>query len=175
MDTWPETSEIAVRLVWAVVFGGLLGFEREWQGKHAGLRTHMMVCLGSATVTLIGFEIYVSSTQGSAETTTRLDPLRILEAVVGGLGFMCAGAILQRGSALRGLTTAGSLWLTGAIGIAIGGGQYVIATLATLLGLVTLFVIGRMERRFLDGRTARHDDDEDGGDDESQRTGGGAR
>ncbi len=144
MDPFVHSAEIALRLALATVFGGALGLEREWRGKAAGLRTHMMVCLGAATFTLIGFELY-DATARMDDPSARLDPLRILEGVAGGLGFLGAGAILQRGANVHGLTTAGSLWLTGALGVAVGGGQYVIAGAAVALGLTTLYLVGRLE------------------------------
>jgi len=151
MDVWPQDPEIVARLALAALFGALLGVEREVRRKSAGLRTHMMVCLGSATFTLIGFDIYdaVAAAGGAASS----DPLRILQGIVGGLGFLGAGAILQSGLSVRGLTTAGSLWLTGAIGVAIGGGQYLLAGVATGLGLLTLLV-GMLERRVRDDKGA---------------------
>lgn len=145
MDPLVHSAEIVLRLALATVFGGALGLEREWRGKAAGLRTHMMVCLGAATFTLIGFELYEAAARMD-EPSARLDPLRILEGVAGGLGFLGAGAILQRGASVHGLTTAGSLWLTGALGVAVGGGQYVIAGSAVALGLTTLYLVGRLER-----------------------------
>lgn len=143
MDTEVSLVEAIVRLSAAAVFGAALGFEREWKQKSAGLRTHMMVSLGAATFTLTGFELLAGLPVD--DPRLRTDPLRILEGVVGGLGFLGAGAILRHGASVKGLTTAGSLWLAGAIGMAVGGGLYALSATAAALGLLVLIVVKRVE------------------------------
>jgi len=143
VDLDPSTNEIITRCCLAVLLGGLLGLEREWMRKTAGLRTHMMVALGSAAFTLVGLEVY------SRAQHTGVDPTRLVEGIITGIGFLGAGAIIQNRGSVEGLTTAASIWLVGAVGVASGGGHYVIASMAVGLGLVILFVIGRMERKLL--------------------------
>jgi putative Mg2+ transporter-C (MgtC) family protein len=140
-------GEAALRLGLALVMGGLLGFEREYHRKAAGLRTHMMVSLGAATFTLIALELYAQVSAADAGSAARVDPMRLIEGIIGGIGFLGAGAIIQgRGSAVEGLTTAGSIWFVGSVGVAIGGGYYPIAALAVVAGLVVLAGMGLMER-----------------------------
>jgi len=142
-ETEIPTMEIALRLGLAVVLGMTIGWEREAQDKPAGLRTHMMVALGSATFFIVAIEFVMgplNDTEG-----LNLDPTRIIEGVIGGIGFLGAGAIIQGRGNVRGLTTGTSIWVVGAIGLACGGGYYVIAAIVTLLSLFTLLVVGYAE------------------------------
>src|SRR5262249_55755853 len=123
----------------ALVLGGLLGLEREWRRKPAGLRTHMMVALGAATFTLVTLRLYAHL------DGTRADPSRVVEAVVTGLGFLGAGSIIQSRGSVEGLTTAGSLWLAGGVGLAAGFGDLWVALCAVGFGLVVLYALGRLE------------------------------
>jgi putative Mg2+ transporter-C (MgtC) family protein len=126
-----------VRLAVAAVLGGAIGFERELRDREAGLRTHMLVCLGSALFTLVsayGFRDFLTSGQA----VIRADPTRIAAQIVTGIGFLGAGAIIRQGLSVRGLTTAATLWVSAAIGIAAGAGYYSGAVLATV---VTLFAL----------------------------------
>ena len=135
----PDISigEIAVRLVVAAALTGLVGLEREWRERAAGLRTHMLVGVGSALFTLVsayGFnEFLVGSTN-----VVRTDPTRIAAQIVTGIGFLGAGAILRQGLTIRGLTTAAGLWVAAAIGMAVGAGFYSAALLGTGVVLVGL-------------------------------------
>lgn len=158
MDVTCSAGEIALRLGLAIVFGGLLGFEREYHGKAAGLRTHMMVALGAATFTLLSLEVYAQVSVAGADSAARVDPMRLIEGIIGGIGFLGAGAIIQGRGSVAGLTTAGSLWLVGSVGVAIGGGFYVIAALAVVAGLVVLAGVGLVERLLPSSST----DDDDG-------------
>ena len=112
-------GEIALRLVVAAALTGLVGLEREWRERAAGLRTHTLVGVGSALFTLVsayGFnEFLVGNTN-----VVRTDPTRIAAQIVTGIGFLGAGAILRQGLAIRGLTTAAGLWVAAAIGMAVG-------------------------------------------------------
>lgn len=139
-------GEAALRLILAIVMGGLLGFEREYHRKAAGLRTHMMVALGAATFTLIALELYAQVSAAGADSAARVDPMRLIEGIIGGIGFLGAGAIIQGRDTVAGLTTAGSIWFVGSVGVAIGGGYYSIAALAVVAGLVVLAGMGLMER-----------------------------
>jgi putative Mg2+ transporter-C (MgtC) family protein len=132
-----QLTEIVLRLLAGAIAGGVLGWEREVHEKSAGLRTHMMVSLGAATILVIGQQM-ISTTEGSK---FRLDPQRLLEAVVGGVGFLGAGAIIQSRGSVRGLTTAASVWLSAAVGIACGAGYFVIATISTVLGVGILMLV----------------------------------
>jgi putative Mg2+ transporter-C (MgtC) family protein len=129
---WPH---VLLRLGVAAVLGGAIGMERELRERQAGLRTHLVVCVGAALFTLVsayGFEDFF------AATGTRTDPTRIAAQIVSGIGFLGAGAIIRQGLSVRGLTTAATLWLVAAIGMAAGAGYYDGAIIATLGALLTL-------------------------------------
>lgn len=128
-----QVVRIAVRLILAALLGGLLGIEREHKGKAAGVRTHMLVAMGAALFVLI-------PQQGGAEQDAMS---RVIQGIVAGVGFLCAGTILKAHSLthVKGLTTAAGIWLTAAIGIAVGLGREATAVLSTFLALIILFVI----------------------------------
>jgi putative Mg2+ transporter-C (MgtC) family protein len=128
-----EVTRVCVRLLVAVVLGGLLGYEREKKGTTAGLRTHMLVALGAALFVLVPIQAGVSIP----------DMSRVLQGVVSGIGFLGAGAIikLSEGREIRGVTTAASIWLTAAIGVAAGMGLEMTAVLSAVLALIILAVI----------------------------------
>lgn len=153
MDIFPSTQEVLVRMVLAALVGGVLGFERQWHRKPAGLRTHMMVSLGAATFTLIALDLYTAA--GTSDVAhARLDPLRLVQGLVGGLGFLGAGTIVHTRGSVEGLTTAASIWLTGAIGAACGGGHYVIAGTAMAIAMLVLVGVGFVQHRL------SHDDEQ---------------
>jgi putative Mg2+ transporter-C (MgtC) family protein len=132
--TWPH---VLLRLSVAAVLGGAIGLERELRERQAGLRTHLVVCVGSALFTLVsayGFHDFLVS--GGA--IVRTDPTRIAAQIVSGIGFLGAGAIITQGLSVRGLTTAATLWLVAAIGMAVGAGFYSAAVITTAGGLLTL-------------------------------------
>ena len=129
--------ELTMRLVVALVLGAVIGWERELQRMPAGFRTHALVSLGSAIFTVI-------SAYGL--TGPASDPTRIAAQVVSGIGFLGGGAILHYGGAVRGLTTAASLWAVAAVGMAAGAGLVVVATVSTVLVIVALEVFQRLER-----------------------------
>lgn len=154
MDLNISFEEIVLRMVLAIIFGGIIGWEREVMRKPAGLRTHMMVSLGSATFTLILLELY-TAVLGSNKNMN-VDPLRLVEAIVGGIGFLGAGSIIQSRGSVEGITTAASIWVVGAVGLACGGGHYKIAILAVTLAFLILMVLGYVERRiFTDKESAK--------------------
>jgi putative Mg2+ transporter-C (MgtC) family protein len=130
-------GEIAFRLVIAAALSGLVGLEREWRERTAGLRTHMLVGVGSALFTLVsayGFNDFLVG----GSSVVRADPSRIAAQIVTGIGFLGAGAILRQGLNVRGLTTAAGLWVVAAIGMAVGAGYYggaLIGTGVVLFGL----------------------------------------
>lgn len=128
-----EATRIILRLLVAAILGGLLGYERELQGKSAGVRTHMLVAMGAALFVLI-------PEQAGASTA---DLTRVLQGLVAGVGFLGAGSIIMgtNQAEARGLTTAAGIWVTAAIGVAAGMGHEATAVLSTLLALFTLSVI----------------------------------
>ena len=132
---------VAVRLLLALLLGGLIGLERGIHGRAAGLRTHVLVSLGACMTALIG--LYIHQELGIGEQVTR-----IAAQVISGIGFLGAGTILVKNqSVITGLTTAAGVWCTAAIGIALGYGFYVGAILCSLVVIVTATVLTRLERR----------------------------
>ena len=128
-------GSVTVRLVVAAGLGGAVGLERELRERQAGLRTHLVVCVGAALFTLVsayGFRDVVE--QGRIV----VDPTRIAAQIVSGIGFLGAGAIIRQGLSVRGLTTAATLWLVAAIGMAVGAGFYSGAVVATVGAILTL-------------------------------------
>ena len=138
-------SEISIRLALAAAFGAVIGMERERKDWAAGLRTHMMVCMGSALIMMVssfGFEDILSHDHVS------LDPSRMAAQVVSGIGFIGAGAILYlKPSTVLGLTTASGLWTVAGIGLATGGGMYYAATLTTVFAIIILWAIKPLQLR----------------------------
>ncbi len=131
----------ATRLLVAAILGGIVGLERELSRKPAGLRTNMLICTGSALLMLLS--IWVAGQGG--------DPGRIAAQVVTGIGFLGAGAIVHSRGSVYGLTTGATIFIVAAIGLAVGGGYYLPAFLATALAILSLFALGRMEKRMLLG------------------------
>jgi putative Mg2+ transporter-C (MgtC) family protein len=126
------------RLSLAAALGAAIGFERELRDREAGLRTHLLVCLGSALFTIVsayGFRDFLTS----GDQVIRADPTRIAAQIVTGIGFLGAGAIIRQGLSVRGLTTAATLWVAAAIGIAAGAGYYSGAVLGTVVTIVALW------------------------------------
>jgi putative Mg2+ transporter-C (MgtC) family protein len=139
--------EILARLALAAGLGGLIGAERELRDRYAGLRTHLLVSLGSALFTLVSAYAWTGFKFGSGVT---YDPTRIAAQVVTGIGFLGAGAIIRQGISVHGLTTAATLWMAAAIGMAAAAGYYSAAVLATALSLVILWPLRIFERRYID-------------------------
>lgn len=139
-------SKIVIRLSLACLFGALIGLERERKDWAAGLRTHMMVCVG-ACLTMMVFSFGFSDTLGMDHVS--LDPSRVAAQVISGIGFIGAGAILfSKQGTIRGLTTAAGLWTIAAIGLATGGGMYFAAGIATILSLIILWALQPLEEKF---------------------------
>jgi putative Mg2+ transporter-C (MgtC) family protein len=132
----------------AAILGGLVGLEREIHSQPAGLRTHMIVSLGSCLIMLV-------SIQMGAANPAHSDPSRIAAQVVAGVGFLGAGAIMRSGLSVRGLTTAACLWTVAAVGLSVGCGYWRAALVTTLLTLVSLSVFQKVERRFSKGKSFR--------------------
>lgn len=132
-----------VRLLVAMVLGGLVGMERQTRGRAAGLRTNILVCLGSAAI-IVAFQKLSQEFSVGAESAIRMDPARAAAGVITGIGFLGAGTIVKSQDFVRGLTTAASIWVVSAIGVTIGLGEYVIAVVLTFLVLIALYVLHRL-------------------------------
>jgi putative Mg2+ transporter-C (MgtC) family protein len=132
LDTW----EVAARLVLAAAAGAVVGFEREHRARVAGLRTHAIVSVGAALFTMAGAYGFTDAAQGAD-----IDPTRIAAQIAVGVGFIGAGAIMRNGASVSGVTTAASIWLSAAIGVAVGAGAYVAVLIATVLSLVLLVML----------------------------------
>ncbi len=149
----PTTNEVILRLALAALLGSVIGLERERLLWTAGLRTHMLVCVGATLVMLVssfGFQDVL----GTPNVT--LDPSRVAAQVVSGIGFLGAGTILLRNDVVRGLTTAASLWTVAAVGLAVGGGMYMPAVAATVLILGILLLLKPLENRLYPERRRIH-------------------
>jgi putative Mg2+ transporter-C (MgtC) family protein len=134
-------------LVAAFVLGGIIGYERERHDQPAGLRTHIILCVGSALITLVSLEV--------AEIYKGADPGRIAAQIVSGIGFLGAGAILKYGTTVRGLTTATSLWTVAGIGMALGFRLWIPAVLATIFVYVAMEYLRKLEGTIFVGRAYR--------------------
>lgn len=133
--------EFAIRLLEAAFLGGIIGLEREVMGKHAGLRTNLLICLGSCL--LMQISIAVPHAFGFG------DPARIAAQIVTGIGFLGAGTILQSRHGVHGLTSAATIWVVAAVGMGVGAGMKEESAIATVLILATLVLLGRAERHLL--------------------------
>lgn len=140
--------DLLARLAFAVVIGALIGLEREWAGKSAGLRTTTLICLGSALFAEISVYTAVAANEinAAAGEVFRADPARIAANVVTGVGFLGGGAILRSGNRVIGLTTAATIWVVAALGLAIGSQAYVPAIGGAALVLFVLFPLRHIER-----------------------------
>jgi len=132
--------ETMLRLTLSVVLGGLIGMERELHRRAAGLRTHILVCLGSCLMMLTSVYLFDIYNNG-----IRIDVTRMAAGVITGIGFLGAGAIMKEGDGVKGLTTAASVWVACGIGLAIGCGFYLGSIFCTVLALVTLFFLRHFE------------------------------
>jgi putative Mg2+ transporter-C (MgtC) family protein len=142
---WPE---VLGRVALAAALGGVLGLERELREREAGLRTHLLVAVGSALFTIVsayGFREFLTS----GASVVRADPARIAAQIVTGIGFLGAGAIIRQGLAIRGLTTAATLWVVAAIGLAAGAGYYSAAAITTAVALVALWPLRALAFRIV--------------------------
>jgi putative Mg2+ transporter-C (MgtC) family protein len=129
------TPDDLLKLLLATAMGGFIGIEREFRDKAAGFRTLIFICLGAALFTML-----------SAKLTTSTDPNRIAAQIVSGVGFLGAGVILRDGGRVIGLTTAATVWLTAAVGMGVGGGQYALAGAAVLIASVVLWAFPKIEQ-----------------------------
>ena len=143
-----DSLDVVFRLGLAAVLGGAIGLERELREREAGLRTHLLVSVGAALFTLVSAYAWTDWTFSAAQGLT-FDPTRIAAQVVTGIGFLGAGAIIRQGLSVRGLTTAASLWLVAAIGMAAGAGWWQAATIATAGALLTLWPLREFAHRLV--------------------------
>ena len=138
-------TTVAIRMVAAVAFGAIIGFDREYLARPAGLRTHILVALAAAAFTIVALELVRRGIGGGSALS--LDPTRVVEAITAGVAFLAAGTIIQSRGRVHGLTTGAGLWLAGAIGMACGIGALAVAAITTALGFVVLVVLRLVERR----------------------------
>lgn len=140
---------IVARLLLAAVFGAAIGFEREWQNRPAGLRTHILVCVAAATFAILTIEIVHAPmfADASIKEAVKVDPVRVVEAVTAGVAFLAAGVVIFTRGQVHGLTTGAGMWLAGAIGVACGLGLWQIAGVATLIALAVLSLLHAFESK----------------------------
>jgi putative Mg2+ transporter-C (MgtC) family protein len=154
---------IGTRLVVALLLGATLGWDREARNRPAGIRTHAMVCLGAAMFTILSVQILGGISSESPGVTA--DAMRLVSGLISGVGFLGAGSIIQSRGSVRGLTTAASIWLIAAVGLACGMGNYRVA----LLGLALAYVV-LAPMRYLEHYLSRREDDSEPKPDESDQT-----
>jgi putative Mg2+ transporter-C (MgtC) family protein len=145
-------AELVLRIVVGMLLGGVIGYERDIHGRPAGLRTHAVVALASATFTVVSTQI-VFFQDYKIGGVAEVDGSRIAASVVSGIGFLAGGAILRNGITVQGLTTAAGLWLVAAIGMCAGAGMYVESVAATVIGIAALTFLRRFEDK--DNRVRR--------------------
>jgi putative Mg2+ transporter-C (MgtC) family protein len=143
-ELW-QRYQLLLRLLLAAALGGMIGLEREHSGKPAGFRTNMLICLGAALITEVSF---------SVAFTGNGDPGRIAAQIVSGIGFLGAGTILHARGSVYGLTTAATLWVVAAIGMAVGARNYLAAVIGTSLVMLALMLLGRVEDHLIPRKPA---------------------
>jgi putative Mg2+ transporter-C (MgtC) family protein len=142
-----QFNEVMLKLLLALVLGGIVGFEREYKSRPAGLRTHILVCIGAALVQITAVDYYYKF-----HGTFNVDPMRLGAQVISGIGFLGAGTILKEGTSIKGLTTAASIWVVACIGLAVGTGLYMEAIIATLFIYFALRSLKKIEQYIARGR-----------------------
>ena len=133
------------KLFIAAILGGFIGWEREKRGRPAGLRTHLLLCVGVALMMLVSEHIFVNYQVYKSDSVLRIDPARIAAQVVTGVGFLGAGTIMRFRASVRGLTTAASLWIVSGIGLAVGSGFILPAVFTTIIVITTLILLPKAE------------------------------
>jgi putative Mg2+ transporter-C (MgtC) family protein len=144
-----SSQEILLRVLLAFLLSSVIGMEREFGNQAAGLRTHILVCVGSTLVMLVSFhlfEIYGGQTS--------MDPARLGAQVISGIGFLGVGTIMKEGASIRGLTTAAGLWVVACIGLAVGAGFYLGAIVVTVVIVLTLTIVNRLDKRINKSRNS---------------------
>ena len=140
-----NANDLLVKILLSILLGFIIGMDRELTNKSAGLRTHILVCLGATVFTIISIYGFTGITYADGAKITR-DPARIAAQILTGIGFIGGGAVLHHGGSISGLTTAASLWIASSIGMAVGTGQYELAILATITSLIVLVVIRKLNK-----------------------------
>lgn len=143
--TFTHFPVIVARLLFAAALGALIGFEREWRNHSAGLRTHILVCLSTATIALLTIELSHSPVFRGDEMN--FDPIRMVEATTAGIAFLAAGLIVFSRGEVKGLTTGAGLWFAGAIGLCCGLGLWQVALFASVLSVIVLGALGMVTDR----------------------------
>ena len=142
------TSPVDIRILFLRIFGalflcGLIGLEREIRKNTAGIRTNMLIGLAATIYALV--TLHMLQTMGTGDTDTRMDPIRLVEAVTSGVAFLAAGVVVYTRGSVRGLTTGASMWLSAGVGLTVGLGMWVVAIIATITGLVVLWLLRKTE------------------------------
>jgi putative Mg2+ transporter-C (MgtC) family protein len=137
--------DVVVKLLLAALAGGLVGLEREKHGRPAGLRTNLLVAVGSCVMVIVSEAFFIKYAMYNAQSALRIDPARVAAQIVTGVGFLGAGVILKEGASVRGLTTAASLWAVSGLGMAFGMGFYSLGGIATLLVLISLSLLKKLD------------------------------
>jgi putative Mg2+ transporter-C (MgtC) family protein len=137
--------EAVVELLLAAIAGGLVGLERELRGRQAGFRTNLLVCVGSALVMIVSSHVARMAWQHQPNININVDPARIAYGVMGGIGFLGAGTIIQHRGSVRGLTTAAGMWCVAALGLAAGLGMYSVTLTATVIVVAALWILDIFE------------------------------
>ena len=144
-----DVSDAVPRIFLAILLGAIIGLEREFTQKSAGLRTHILVTLGATIFTWVSMSNFYNNFDPAIyQSHLSIDPTRVAAQIVSGIGFIGGGAVLRFGTTIKGLTTAASLWTMASIGMLVGLGQFRLAIISTLLAFLVLFTIGKLERRF---------------------------
>ncbi|TWT88457.1 putative Mg(2+) transport ATPase [Pseudobythopirellula maris] len=153
-----EHLDTLLRLLAATACGGVLGWERQARDKSAGLRTNILVAVGAATAAVTAMHLR-EQILAPGEAVVSADPIRIVSGVIGGLGFLGAGAILQSRGEVHGMTTAATIWVVGGIGVACGLGDYATAGIATGVAFLALWLLGRLQHSSLAPSSLQKDGD----------------
>src|SRR6056297_945896 len=147
MESELAVTDIVLRLLAAAAFASVIGLERELRKRPAGLRTHMLVSLGAAGFLLVDYEIMFATAVG--DSSARIDPTRIVEGVIGGIGFLGAGSIIQGRGSIQGITTGAAIWIAGTIGVACATGNFILAGLVTGIAMIIVVVLGFFEHEVI--------------------------
>jgi putative Mg2+ transporter-C (MgtC) family protein len=145
MSDYPYETQLLLRLLLAVICGGVLGYERERHGRSAGLRTNLLVCLGAALMMVVSKYFYYKPGELISNIPIAVDPARIGAQIITGIGFLGAGVIIKDRGGVRGLTTAAILWFNAGIGMACGAGMIILPVFCTIIGLFTLTLLKSWE------------------------------
>ena len=142
--SWP--AEYAIRLLLAMLAGGLVGIERELRGRQAGFRTNILVCVGSCLVMIVSISFATRDWPHEGNVNINIDPARIAYGVMTGIGFLGAGTIIKHNASVRGLTTAAAMWCVAAMGLAAGFGLYTLTAITTVMVVAALWVLDYLEK-----------------------------